>query len=146
MHKDGMGLILSFIGFISAVYILATAPINGYHVSYLLIQIFGLLLVGWSFLAIKVNKHHHHAHLAKGVIFMDRGPYEIIRHPIYAGLLLFLMATLQTNFTLIKACLYVVIVVVILARIVKEESYLDHHVKEYRPYKAKTHKLIPYLF
>ncbi len=145
MHTDRLNLALSLTGFVATLFILLTGPLSGYHSSLLLIQLFGLLLILWAFIAKKVNKHHH-GNLAKGTFFIDKGPYEIIRHPMYAGFILILNGFVQGFFDLPRAFAFLLVIAVILAKVVKEEYLLEHHVKEYHAYKKKTYSLMPYIF
>ncbi len=145
MHTDRLGFILSLIGVLASLFILITGPLNGYHISYLLSQLFGLLLIVWSIIAKKINRHAH-VNLPKGAFFVNKGPYEIIRHPIYAGFILIMNGFVQGFFTLPRAFALLIILAVILAKIIKEEYVVEHHVKEYKEYKKKTQKLIPYIF
>lgn len=145
MYRDRFNFFLSFIGVLAVLFILITGPLNEYSTSYLLLQIFGILLIAWSLVVRKLNKHHH-GNLAKGLFFVDKGPYEIIRHPIYAGFILVINGFVQEFFTLPRAIALLVILAVIVAKIVREEYMLEHHVEEYVNYKKRTHKLIPYIF
>jgi len=75
---------------------------------------------------------------------ISRGPYALVRHPMYSGgLLLFLGAPLALG-SWWGLVLFPPILVLIIWRIRNEERYLSTHLPGYRDYCAKvTHRLIP---
>lgn len=111
-----------------------------------MVQLFGLLLIFWSLLAKKVNKHATKKELPKGYFFVDKGPYEIIRHPIYAGLLMIGSALVQYDFTLIRAWAFLILALAIIANSIREESVMVELVTDYKKYKKRVKRIIPYVF
>jgi len=135
------------VAFITSIYILASGSLLVQSVPVLLTMIFGLLLIVWAILSIKLNKHHEEHHkLPKGYFLVTKGPYEIIRHPIYAGELLLLSGFVQWDPTLLRYIAFVVLFAALLLKMIHEEQVLEEKISGYMPYKKKTHKLIPYLF
>jgi protein-S-isoprenylcysteine O-methyltransferase Ste14 len=134
------------IAVLASLFIILTGPIIIQNIPLLLTQFFGFLLIGWSLLSIKINKHISTRSLPKENFLVTKGPYEIIRHPIYAGVLLIMAGYVQEELSLTRFFAFVIVLVAIILKIIYEESLLDHHVKEYAQYKAKTHKIIPYIY
>jgi protein-S-isoprenylcysteine O-methyltransferase Ste14 len=83
----------------------------------------------------------------KGQTVISRGPYALVRHPMYsAGLLLFLGAPLALG-SWWGLVLFPPILVLIIWRLKNEERYLSTHLPGYRDYCARvTHRLIPYIW
>jgi protein-S-isoprenylcysteine O-methyltransferase Ste14 len=78
---------------------------------------------------------------------ISRGPYALVRHPMYSGgLLLFLGAPLAL-LSWWGLVLFPPLLVLIIWRLKNEERYLSTHLPGYRDYCAKvTHRLIPSLW
>ena len=111
------------------------------------IWLLGLLLRIWSiytlgsFFSVNVAIHKEHQ-------LIDLGPYAIIRHPSYTGLLLELLALSLTFQHLLSVALIMVpSFLVLMMRIRMEEKILETHLgDEYRFYQQQTYFLLPYLF
>jgi protein-S-isoprenylcysteine O-methyltransferase Ste14 len=127
-----------------SIFILLSGPIIAPIVVFVLIQVLGVLLIVWSLLARKQSRSG--IKLPQGYFFVTAGPYEIIRHPIYAGLFFFLFALVQSELTPLRGLVLIIFIIAMLVRISLDEAFMRQHVKEYVPYQTKTRRLIPYLF
>jgi protein-S-isoprenylcysteine O-methyltransferase Ste14 len=79
---------------------------------------------------------------------IKKGPYRIIRHPSYTGLLLELLGfSLAITNIYSVVLLFVMIFPILLYRIIIEEKALinEFH-QEYKEYRVKTKILVPFLF
>ena len=84
------------------------------------------------------------AHLPFRIV--RHGPYRHIRHPLYLANIL-----QGIGFTLASSSLWVLLlaaygIVSIIRAIVSEESYLGQRFPEYENYRAKTSRLIPFIY
>jgi protein-S-isoprenylcysteine O-methyltransferase Ste14 len=107
----------------------------------------GLLLRCWAvytlgtFFTVNVAVHHEHR-------LISAGPYALLRHPSYTGLLLELLA-LGISYQHVVSLGIVVIptVIMLLVRIQMEERVLAQHLgQQYSTYQNQTYALIPYLY
>ena len=76
---------------------------------------------------------------------VESGPYRVVRHPSYSGLLLIFVGVGFTlgNWLSVAACL-VVPLLGLLVRIRAEEAVLNRELGEpYRAYSARTRRLVP---
>ncbi|NLH00183.1 MAG: isoprenylcysteine carboxylmethyltransferase family protein [Chloroflexi bacterium] len=72
------------------------------------------------------------------------GPYRIVRHPMYAGAFLLVMATPLALGSWAAAPLPVPLVLVIILRLLDEEKYLSQNLKGYREYCLNVpYRIIP---
>ena len=95
-----------------------------------------ILGTNWSG-AITIKKEHEH---------VQRGPYSVVRHPIYAGSLLALLGS-AVAMSELKGFLAVVLVFFgLLKKIGEEEIVLESHFTEYREYELRVKKLVPFIF
>lgn len=146
MYTDKTLLIYSIVNIFLTVFIIVTGPLLVENISFLLVQGFGLLLVIWSVIAIRINKHHHGTKLPDKIFFITHGPYEIIRHPIYAGFLLMMSGFIQGSPSVLRFVAFAVLFIICMLKILREEYILEHYIEEYPIYKKKTRLLIPYFF
>lgn len=144
METDRKALIFNGFGILASLFILLSGPVISSTIIYILVQIFGLLLIIWALVTIKVSKTNKHS-LPQGYFFLEKGPYEIIRHPIYAGYLLIMISFVEIEFTLLRTIALLILCIVIFLKIIREEYTLTEKIHEYKKYKEKTKAIIPYL-
>ena len=78
---------------------------------------------------------------------IQSGPYKVIRHPRYLGILVFFTGISLTFRSLLGIMLVIVLAAVLVWRVFAEEKMMHQEFgKEWEAYRAKTWRLIPYLF
>jgi protein-S-isoprenylcysteine O-methyltransferase Ste14 len=84
------------------------------------------------------RKEHHHV--------VDSGPYAIVRHPIYTGLLLAIIATVLVRATIITLTGSALIAAGIYVKARVEEEFLRQQLGEsYDAYARRVPMLVPFL-
>jgi protein-S-isoprenylcysteine O-methyltransferase Ste14 len=82
--------------------------------------------------------------LKEGHQLIESGPYGLVRHPIYSGLLLSMAATVMTIGTLQSVCGYAVLLGALIFKLAAEERLLAAHLGQpYRDYRKRVKALIP---
>jgi len=109
-----------------------------------------LVAIGFAivFLAFKENS------FASAVIEVNQsqsvistGPYQIVRHPMYAGALLMLVAAPLALGSFRTLLLVPFTIFVIVWRLLDEEKYLARHLPGYEEYRRKTrYRLLPFVW
>ena len=106
----------------------------------------GLGFAGWArfhlgrFWSGRVTLKEDHA-------IIRTGPYGIVRHPIYTGLLLAFAGTALAQTTLAALVGLVLVVIGLTIKIRQEEQLLtDHFGPAYDAYRADVHALVPYVW
>ncbi|MBV9875540.1 MAG: isoprenylcysteine carboxylmethyltransferase family protein [Verrucomicrobia bacterium] len=107
-----------------------------------------LMLCGFAF-AIWARRHigrfwSARVTLKEGHRLIESGPYSLVRHPIYSGLLLSMAATVMTVGTVQSVCGYALLVGALVFKLVAEERLLAANFGEaYQGYQKRVKALIP---
>lgn len=108
-------------------------------------ELFVLAGFGIVFLTFRANSYTSAViEVAAEQPLVDRGPYALVRHPMYAGVVLLLLATPVAlgSWPAVPCALALVLTVVV--RLLREERYLRVHLEGYEAYRARVpHRLVP---
>jgi protein-S-isoprenylcysteine O-methyltransferase Ste14 len=74
-----------------------------------------------------------------------RGPYRLIRHPMYAAVLLFLWTGVLSHRSLFTLTIGAIVTLVIASRIVTEERALRCRYPDYVDYAGATKAIVPFI-
>lgn len=107
-------------------------------------QLAALALSIWARLSFRSNQFSVHAEPRIGGL-LAKGPYEYIRHPMYASALLLVWSGILSHLTLINLIIGALAIAVIAIRISVEEAYLRRRFPDYKKYAGKTRRLIPFI-
>ena len=147
MEKDKKALLFLGLAVIASTFIVLTGPLYVIrNITFLMVELFGVLLIIWALLAQKVNKKQTPHALPPGYFFLNKGPYEIIRHPVYAGILLIMSSLIEYDFSGLRVLAFCIMIAAFVLKMLREEYTLEQKIKEYEEYKKNTKYLIPYLF
>jgi protein-S-isoprenylcysteine O-methyltransferase Ste14 len=107
-----------------------------------------LMLCGFSF-AMWARRHigrfwSARVTLKEGHQLIESGPYSLVRHPIYTGLLLSMAATVMTIGSVQSLCGYALLVGALIFKLSAEERLLAANFgQEYKQYQKRVKALIP---
>jgi len=111
------------------------------------LQIIGLVIGLWGIIAMKLDNLNIQPEVKQNAVFVSHGPYNLIRNPMYSGLLLFFVISVIVNFNYLRLSVFILLTIILLLKIFLEEQYLtERFEKEYLEYKKKTFRLIPFVF
>ena len=74
-----------------------------------------------------------------------RGPYRLIRHPMYSAALLFIWAAVLSHLSLWTVAIGAFVTIIAALRIVFEERFLRSRYPEYAAYAQVTKAIVPYV-
>ncbi|VVB58338.1 Phospholipid methyltransferase [Candidatus Anstonella stagnisolia] len=111
----------------------------------LLGDFFVLLGYGIIFLVFHENSYAGRTiRVEKGQKVIDTGPYSIVRHPMYVGMLVFCLATPVALGSYVALLAFLLVIPVIVYRIGNEEEVLRKELKGYAGYCEKVkYRLVP---
>ncbi|MCF8378136.1 MAG: hypothetical protein K9H49_01085 [Bacteroidales bacterium] len=110
------------------------------------IQIGGISIGIWSIITMSGSKLNIAPNVLKGSQLITKGPYKILRHPMYLSLLLYLLPMLYVNYSLLNLMLFSGFVVNLYLKVNLEENLLKEAFEEYPLYMQKTWRIIPYIY
>ena len=107
-------------------------------------QVSAFALMVWARRTFGMRSFHAEATPTAGGV-VTTGPYRYVRHPIYAAILLFLLAGALSHPSITSAIFTTTAIVGTGMRITMEERLLRRRYPEYAAYAAKTARVVPFL-
>ncbi len=80
-----------------------------------------------------------------GAQLITHGPYYYVRHPMYTALVIMMVGIAGYNGHLINTVGAVGVTIVVVGKALLEEKFLAEVFPQYRSYKARTKRFLPYL-
>jgi len=77
---------------------------------------------------------------------ISKGPYKLIRHPMYLAVLLFAGSLILSFFSWFRVAVFILLLADLLYKIHYEESMLTIAFRDYEKYRSGTKKLIPFIY
>jgi len=103
----------------------------------LFIAIWARITIAGNWSARVVLKEHHE--------LIQRGPYRVVRHPIYSGLLLMLFGTAILNGQVGSFIVLLFCACGLWVKLRREEALLSKHFPQYSDYMRHTTALVPFV-
>jgi protein-S-isoprenylcysteine O-methyltransferase Ste14 len=146
MEKDKFkAYTLVSIQVISIVLILVTGwPLSGY-MPLLIIQIAGVMLGIWAFIAMGWYNLHIAPLVNPDARLVTNGPYAFIRHPMYSAVLLTIWPLIMDQYSFLRLVAGLILTVDLIIKMLYEESLLKKHFAGYGIYMTETKRLIPFV-
>ena len=105
-------------------------------------QLLAVALSVWARRSFQKGQFNIQAEPKEGQV-LSRGPYQFIRHPMYAAALLLIWSGILGHVSPINLIIGVIITGVVTIRIVVEEQYLRTCYPDYAEYARITKQIIP---
>jgi protein-S-isoprenylcysteine O-methyltransferase Ste14 len=146
MHKH-LPTILFGIELLSLLFIILSGPFIPTDPLLILTQIFALGLIGWGGYALqRKSKFSFFYELPGDATLVTTGPFQIIRHPMYSGILLFALVSILNYVTLFRLIAFLIMALTIFYKLHREEEYLEKRFSHYKKYQEYTKRLIPFVY
>jgi protein-S-isoprenylcysteine O-methyltransferase Ste14 len=123
-----------------------TGPIIADNIMILIGEIVGVILMVWAIWTMKLNNLNISPDLKNNSILVLSGPYKLIRHPMYASVLLVTLMLVINHLTLWRVGFWLVLSIDLYFKFIYEEKLLLTKYSEYSDYMSKTKRLIPFIY
>jgi protein-S-isoprenylcysteine O-methyltransferase len=121
-----------------------TPPNALFGIAGLALEVGGIAFAIWARLTLGANWSGMIVTTKQGHELVQTGPYAIVRHPIYTGLLLAVIGTAMARGTLAGYIGVAAVFVAIMIRVDIEEKLMsDRFGETYEAYRRRTRKLVP---
>lgn len=134
------------IQFITPAFIFFTGPFFSTNILLQIIQLAAILFGIWAIIIMRIPNLRITPIPKNHFTLITSGPYKYIRHPMYLALLTAFIPPVISNFTIFRFVCLLLLLFVLLLKINFEEKLLKNASLEYVEYKAKTKKLIPFIY
>jgi protein-S-isoprenylcysteine O-methyltransferase Ste14 len=110
------------------------------------IQLLGFVLGVWGIMVMQESRINIAPRPREGAKLIQKGPYRLIRHPMYLAILLFFVPLLIDDFSWPRFVILMVLTPNLILKLLFEESLLKMAFPEYDNYMQKSWRLIPWVF
>ena len=127
-------------------YIAISAPLFADSIWLLIIELMGILLVLWAILVMNPFKVRILPFPNPSVEMLQKGPYRLIRHPMYTSIFFVVGTLVMSYYTVYRLMALIILFAALVLKVHIEESLLENHYENYRLYKKKTFRFFPFLY
>lgn len=138
--------ILVAIQFICLGLLIVSGPILPPQPALALLAVSGLLLGVWGVLAMGIGRVNVLPDPRPDAQLVARGPYKLIRHPMYAGLLLFGLALVLAAPIWWRWLIWAALLIDLVLKLTYEERLLTERFPAYAAYRRRTWRLVPWVY
>jgi protein-S-isoprenylcysteine O-methyltransferase Ste14 len=104
------------------------------------------LLLVWAVLAMRPGNFNVIPTPVETGVMVSRGPYRLIRHPMYTSIFIVAITLLAAQFDYTKLSITLVMVTGLVVKMIYEESLLCEHFPDYKNYMKETKRVIPFIW
>ena len=124
----------------------ATGPIIPRNIALLTGIAIGVFTMFWALWTMRLSNLNMMPDLKHKSILVTSGPYRVIRHPMYASVLLVTLMLVVNHLTLLRIGFWLVLLIDLHFKFFYEEKLLLKKYSEYMDYKKKTKRIIPFIY
>jgi protein-S-isoprenylcysteine O-methyltransferase Ste14 len=137
---------LVLIQFLCLAVLALTGPWLASPLFYLALEMAGIALGLWAIAAMRVGNFNITPAIKQGGLFVKRGPYRFIRHPMYLALLVTTLPLVLDAFTWLRLAIWLILLIDLVVKLNYEERLLAAHFFGYATYQQQTKRLLPFVY
>jgi protein-S-isoprenylcysteine O-methyltransferase Ste14 len=103
----------------------------------------GIALAIWAWFRIGLRKVRIHPTVTESTVWVSAGPYGVVRHPMYTGLLWFTAALLFDPWRWWRLAGWIALLLVLYVKSVCEEQSMSTQFPDYESYRQRVGRLLP---
>ncbi len=145
MHIDFKSIILVIIQLICIALILLTGRLVPRSFPLQIVFVLALSLGVWALWIINFKNFRLTPNFPKDSRLVAKGPYKIIRHPMYSCLLLTTLMIVLDDLSIIRIAIWIILFIDLYIKLVYEEKLIIDRNSDYLIYKRGTKRLIPFI-
>ncbi|NOX48101.1 MAG: isoprenylcysteine carboxylmethyltransferase family protein [Chlorobi bacterium] len=138
--------ILTFVQYVSLIWLLAFNKWFSDNLFLLAFQVVGIIIGFWAIYEMSKSRLNITPTPLSGASLVRSGPYKLVRHPMYLSLILVFGPMLFYNFNLWGGIVFLVFFVNLILKMLYEEKLLMVFFDAYKTYSEKSWRLIPYVY
>ena len=138
--------ILILIQLICIIFIFASGSPLAHGFLLLLPEIAGIVIGIWALTAMGIGNINISPLVKQAAVLVTRGPYKLIRHPMYLAVLLVIWPLIIDHFSLLRITAGFILTIDLIIKMLFEEGLLKKQFQEYQSYMRTTKRLIPFIF
>ena len=111
----------------------------------IIVFVVGATLGVWALRHNQLGNFNVQPKLKENAQLITTGIYGYIRHPMYLSVLLMMLSVVIANPTIVQGVLFLMLIMVLWLKALREESLWVAHHPEYQNYQKKTKFFIPFI-
>lgn len=112
----------------------------------LVLEITGMIPGCWAIVTMFPGRFNIRPDVRPGAGLVTRGPYRLIRHPMYTTVLVVMLALVLDEPHSLRLCAWGILLVDLLLKLGYEEKLLRAAYSEYEAYRRRTWRLLPWIY
>lgn len=132
--------------FICLAAIAVTGPLIARAPVWLAVELAGVALALWTLWTWRLGRFNVLPDVLASARLVTSGPYQFIRHPMYAALLLGTLALVGNAPTPLRVAVWVALLINLTLKLNYEEQLLMQRFPDYAAYRQVTRRLIPRVY
>jgi protein-S-isoprenylcysteine O-methyltransferase Ste14 len=134
------------IQFLCLALIAVTGSLFPANIFLLIVELLGFAIGVWAVLVMGLGKFNITPDPLSSSRLVTRGPYRLIRHPMYLALLLVTSPLVAADFSWFRLVIWLILLVDLLLKLNYEEGLLTTQLTGYAEYKQNSYRLIPFIY
>ena len=126
--------------------LVVTGPVIPQKFPALVLLCAGVALILWAIGMIGFYNLRIEPEVSQHAKLITRGPFAVIRHPMYSGGILISTAWVSNEFSVLRLIIAVILVTDFMVKLRYEEGLLKARFPEYGTYMKGTKRLVPFVY